>query len=115
MNEQEERPDAQAYATNTNANPAMGMYWGPMQSGTYHVTLCNPGGPMLSAGYQQPVYQPSNTFPTPESLRAFVEQCTAKYLDEQIDARVGKALDELAAEMRENTALQPGTWRKGVE
>lgn len=88
-----------------------GVYWGPMQSGTFHVqfgpggttvnpTLCNPGGPMLpvgwnsGAGYQQPVYQPSNTFPTEQSLREFVKRC------------VHEALDELAAEMN-NKALQP--------
>lgn len=80
------------------------MYRGPMQSGTYHVQF-GPGGPMLSAGwnsgatYQQPVYQPSFTFSTEESLRAFVKKC------------VHEALDGLAAEMK-NNALQPGTWRK---
>ena len=58
--------------------------------------------------------QPSLTFKTDAELRAFVERCTRAYLDEQLDARVEKVLDELARKMRTHAALQPGVWRKGA-
>lgn len=86
-------------------NPGTSMYVGdvPWQN-------VPPPPPWQQPVVIQPVYQPSFTFPTEADLRAFVEQCIAKYLDEKIDERVAKALDELAAEMRDK-AMQPGTWR----